>query len=130
MAGLCSVRHLDMDVNSRPTTEGWAPLVSLQWLELCCHEELLPAELQRSLCTFTGLRHLQLRCSNEQLPGISSLRQLTCLILHGCEELQRVPQVSQLQQLHRLQLSFCSSLGSLPDGMHSLTQLQELDISW
>ena len=122
------MRHLRLATRVPSTTQGWAELTSLQWLDLQCASHPLPADLQRSLSSLTGLRHLRLACTDPELLGISTLRQLTCLQLAGCEQLQHLPGLSCLPQLQTLDVYFNSSLSSLSDSISSLSGLCSLDI--
>ena len=128
LAGLATVRHLHLCISSQVSTEGWAALTSLQWLDLQCGARPLPSNLQSSLSSLTGLRHLRLSCTDIELPGISSLSQLTCLDLRECQGLQQLPQIAELAQLQRLDLSSCSSLRSIPDTVSSLSDLELLNL--
>ena len=130
LTGLTSLRHLRVAVSSQLAAHGWAGLTSLQWLDIRCGQRSLPQDLQHHLSSLTGLRNLRLLCSNQELPGISSLRQLTTLTLSGCQGLQRLPGLGQVSPLVQLHLARCSRLERLPDSISCLSRLTCILLSW
>ncbi|KAK5834130.1 hypothetical protein PVK06_018004 [Gossypium arboreum] len=64
----------------------------------------------------------------ESLPNsISELKNLTTLLLHGCEELRDLPCLSMLQELKKLDL-FGTKIEEVPEGMDMLIKLRYLDL--
>ncbi|XP_040948740.1 probable disease resistance protein At4g27220 [Gossypium hirsutum] len=72
---------------------------------------------------------LDLSCTNiECLPdSISELKNLTALLLEGCEELRALPCLSKLQRLKKLDLNF-TSIEKVPEGMDMLINLRYLNL--
>ncbi|MBA0747022.1 hypothetical protein Gogos_009490 [Gossypium gossypioides] len=64
----------------------------------------------------------------ECLPdSISELKNLTALLLEGCEELRALPCLSKLQRLKKLDLNF-TSIEKVPEGMDMLINLRYLNL--
>ncbi|PPR87956.1 hypothetical protein GOBAR_AA32725 [Gossypium barbadense] len=64
----------------------------------------------------------------ESLPNsISELKNLTTLLLRGCEELRGLPCLSMLQELKKLDL-FRTKIEEVPEGMDMLIKLRYIDL--
>ncbi|KAG4204237.1 hypothetical protein ERO13_A04G036100v2 [Gossypium hirsutum] len=60
--------------------------------------------------------------------SISELKNLTALLLCGCEELSQLPSLSKLQGLKKLDLSY-TIIEEVPEGMDMLINLRYLDLN-
>nr|KJB62733.1 hypothetical protein B456_009G432400 [Gossypium raimondii] len=68
------------------------------------------------------------RTNIESLPdSISELKNLTALLLEGCQELRALPCLSKLQRLKKLDLNF-TSIEEVPEGMDMLINLRYLNL--